>query len=432
MGSICRLKKGGGSRKLADRLPSSVMSDSSRFNSPSRKSRFRAQARSRPAGYPPDPGTAEEGTGEEIAASDEAEVMHDPYAGVPEEELTGEPITPESYAPADVPEDHVPTDMPEGYAAAQAPAEEENSIPAGLRLTRDSNLLVVRQGLSTAMVTTLVIAALVAGTTLGYFFGNAEGKNAVRAVLVTDGARNKSPLDLSGESQAAIDTAFDNTKHARYDDARKQFEALFAKHPEWPSMEIEAARAALYARDFQGAQTLLGKATQDRPLADAALLTALLHLTAQEYDAADVAFAAAVATDPARADIYYFWGENLRREGKPLLAAEKFKAALARNQYENVEPLYLLKYWISLVQSDQEGPSGEGAKIDAGLATPHPSSAALFAGAARAVKAADYKAAAGFLTRAQAITDPTVFGVVLRDPTFLEANLQPELQPFYK
>ena len=55
---------------------------------------------------------------------------------------------------------------------------------------------------------------------------------------------------------------------------------------------------------------MLGKATQERPLADAALLTALLHLTAQEYDAADVSFAAAAATDPARADIYYFWGKT--------------------------------------------------------------------------------------------------------------------------
>ena len=244
--------------------------------------------------------------------------------------------------------------------------------------------------------------------------------------------KNKAALDVSPQVQAAVDSAFEDTKHARYDDARKRFEALFAEHPEWPSMEIEAARAALYARDFQGAQALLGKATQDRPLADAALLGALLHLAAQEYDAADVSFAAATATDPARADIYYFWGENLRREGKPLLAAEKFKAALSRNQYENVEPLYLLKYWISLIQSDQEGPSGEGAKIDASLAAAHPSSAALFAGAARAIKAANYKAAAGFLTRAQAITDPTVFSVVLRDPTFLEANIQPELQPFYK
>ena len=389
------------------------MSDSSRYSSPSRKSRFRAQARSRPAVYSPDHG-AEEGPAEEIAASDEAGALHDPYAPLPEEELMGDPPAAETNAETEV------------------SAEEPDAIPAGLRLTRDPNQPTVRHGLSTGAVTTLILTALLAGAIAGYYFGNTQGRNAAPPAVAVDAAKNKIPLDLSPPVQAALDSAFDATKRAKFDDARKQFEALFGEHPEWPSMEIEAARAALYAHDFQGAQALLGKATQNRPLADAALLGALLHLTAQEYDAADTSFAQAVATDPARADIYYFWGENLRREGKPLLAAEKFKAALSRNQYENVEPLYLLKYWLSLIQSDQEGPSGEGAKIDASLASPHPSSAALFAGAARAIKAADYKAAAGFITRAQAITDPSVFGVVLRDPTFAEANLQPELRSFYK
>lgn len=389
------------------------MSDSSRYSSPSRKSRFRAQARSRPAVYSPDQGV-EEGPAEEIAASEEAGGLHDPYAPLPGDELVGDPP------------------VPEAYIEAEAPVEEQDAIPAGLRLTRDPNQQVVQHGLSTGAVTTLALMALLAGAIAGYFLGNVQSKNALPPAAVADATKNKPLLDLSPQVQAAVDSAFDDTKHAKYDGARKEFEALFAEHPEWPSMEIEAARAALYARDFQGSQALLGKATRDRPLADAALLGALLHLTAQEYDAADVSFAEATATDPARADIYYFWGENLRREGKPLLAAEKFKAALSRNQYENVEPLYLLKYWVSLIQSDQEGPSGEGAKIDAALASAHPSSAALFAGAARAVKAADYKAAAGFLTRARAITDPAVFGVILRDPSFLEANLQPELQPFYK
>ena len=411
-GQICRLKERVISRRLTGRRPSSVMSDSSRYNSPSRRSRFRSQSRSRPAVYSPDQG-AEEGPAEEIAASDEAGALHDPYAPVPEDEIIGDPP------------------VVEAFPAAETPTEEQDAIPAGLRLTRDPNQAVVRQGLSTGTVTTLACTALLVGGIAGYYFGNARGRNAVPPA-VADATKNKTLLDVSPPTQAALDSAFDATKHAKYDDARKQFEALFAEHPEWPSMEIEAARAALYARDFQGAQVLLGKATRDRPLADAALLGALLHLTAQEYDAADTSFAAAVATDPTRADIYYFWGENLRREGKPLLAAEKFKAALSRNQYENVEPLYLLKYWLSLIQSDQDGPSGEGAKIDALLAAAHPSSAALFAGAARAIKAANYKMAAGLITKAQAITDPTVFAVILRDPTFVEANLQPELQPFYK
>jgi hypothetical protein len=87
---------------------------------------------------------------------------------------------------------------------------------------------------------------------------------------------------------------------------------------------------------------------------------------------------------------------------------------------------------MSVVQADQEGPTGEGAKIDAVLASPHPSSAALFAAAARALKTGNYKAAGDFIGKAQAITDPTVFNVIMRDPTFMDANLRPELERFYK
>ena len=386
------------------------MSDSSRFNSPSRKSRFRAQGRGRPsASYPAGQEAAGDSPAEDAAAEDMVESDHDLYAEMPVEEMPGEP------------------------SLEEAPASEQDALPAGLRLTRDPDRVVARQGLSTGAVVGIALATLIAGGAGGYFFGHSRAKAAAAAQPVhVDAVKNMTPLAMSNELQAAVEAAFTDTKQARYPEARQRFEALYKEHPEWPSMEIEAARAALYQRDMQGTQTLLAIATRDRPLADATLLTALLHLTAQEYDAADDSFASAVATDPARADIYYFWGENLRREGKPQQAAEKFKSALVRNQYENVEPLYLLKYWLSLVQSEQEESSGEGAKIDAILATPHPSSAALFAGAARDVKLGKYKEAADLIGKAQLVTDPTVFSVILRDPTFLEANMRPEFAPFYK
>ncbi len=384
------------------------MSDSARFNSPSRKSRFRAQGRGRLSIYASDQAAAEDSPVEDVAAADE----HDHYEGMPVEEMPGEGLIAEN---------------PVEYAAS-----EQDALPAGLRLTRDPNMVVTRQGMSKGAVSLLAVVALAAGGGLGYLLGHSQARAVQVPASGADATKNLPLLVLPANTQAAIEAAFTDTKQARYAEARQHFEALYAQHPEWPSLEVEAARAALYQHDLPGTQALLAKATRERPLADAVFLTALLHLTAQEYDAADDAFAAAVATDPARGDIYYLWGENLRREGKPQQAAAKFKSALVRNQYENVEPLYLLKYWISLVQADQEGSSGEGAKIDAILASAQPTSAALFAGAARAIKLGNYKDAAKLVTKAQAVTDPTVFNVVLHDPTFMEADSRPEFAPFYK
>ena len=227
------------------------MSDPSRFSSPSRKSRFRAQGRAQPAAYAPEPGVVEETPVEEVAAAEEAGTLHDPYAPAPDEELAVDSASPETYAEAD--------------GLAEAPAEEEDAIPAGLRLTRSPDEVAVRRGFSAGMVTSAALAALAAGALAGYFFGNSQGRNATRPVLVADAGKNKTLLDLSGATQTAVDAAFDDTKHARYDDARKAFEAIFAAHSEWPSMEIEAARAALYARDFQGARRCWARQRRSGP-----------------------------------------------------------------------------------------------------------------------------------------------------------------------
>ena len=165
---------------------------------------------------------------------------------------------------------------------------------------------------------------------------------------------------------------------------------------------------------------------------DADFMVALLHLTTKEFDLAEASFGTAVALDPSRADFFYFWGECLRRDGKPQEAIDKFRAALLRNQYENSEGLYQLKLWLSEIQADREEATGGGKEIDNALAQARPPYEALFAAAGRAVKARRFADAAGFFARAQAITEPSVFRVILQDPSFLEESTRPELAGFYK
>ncbi len=210
------------------------------------------------------------------------------------------------------------------------------------------------------------------------------------------------------------------------------FSVLEEKHPEWPSMAVEASRAALYEHDTQAAQNILGILTANRLTPDADFMLALLHLTNKEFDLAETSFGLATALDPSRADFYYFWGECLRRDGKPQEAIDKFRSALLRNQYENSEGLYQLKLWLSEIQADKEEATGGGKQIDTALSQSNPPYEALFAAAGRAIKVGRYADASEFITKAQVITEPAVFRVILQDPAFLEEATRPQLAGFYK
>ena len=237
---------------------------------------------------------------------------------------------------------------------------------------------------------------------------------------------------LTAQVQAQTDAAFDAIKKGHYKEGREMFVVLHDQHPEWWSMTIEAARSSLYQHDALEAQRTLHMITSGQGQSDADFILGLLHLTNKELDLAEASFASAVARDPARPDFYYFWGECLRRDGKPLEAAGRFHSALLRNQYENAEGLYQLKYWLSEIQADQEEASGTNKAIDAALALPHPPYEALFAGAARELKAKHPKQAADYLTHAQAITEPAVFRVIMQDPTLVDQANDSAIAPFYK
>lgn len=197
-------------------------------------------------------------------------------------------------------------------------------------------------------------------------------------------------------------------------------------------MTIEAARASLYSHNPLEAQRTLHDIPSPQGLADGDFVLGLLHLTNQELDLAALCFASAAARNPSRADYYYFWGECLRRNGKNLEAAEKFRSALLRNQYEYAEGLYQLKLWLSQIQADQEETSGANKEIDKELALPRVPYEALFAAAARELKAKHYKEAADLITRTQAVTEPAIFRVIMQDPSFVEESNHPEVAPFYK
>ena len=321
----------------------------------------------------------------------------------------------------------------EETAAAETPAAEQDDLLPNFRLNKVyEERPPAPNGLKDwrwLLVTACLLAGGLAG---GYFLGRSDTAKAVpNGVTLKDPA--KLVVDpLKPEVQAQVDAAFEATKKGRYQEARDQFAALREQHPDWWSMSIESARASLYLHDPQTAQHALAGVSSDLGLPDVDFIMGLLHLTSKELDLAEASFAAAVARDPARPDFYYFWGECLRRDGKPLEAAGRFHSALLRNQYENSEGLYQVKFWISEIQADQAGPSGANKEIDAALALSRPPYEALFAASARELRAKRYKEAADFIARAQAFTEPAVFRVIMQDPVFLEEANRAEIAPFYR
>ncbi len=315
-----------------------------------------------------------------------------------------------------------------------SPDDEDDELPEAFRLKKVySAPAPARHPLTDWRWLLLLLALLGGGLYAGYLLGQRSAAPqgvSPRTRFLQASRAIVGPI--TPDVQAEVDAAFDANKKGRYDDARRRFSLLREKHPEWPSMAIEVARTCLYQHDTQEAQNILGVLIANGLTPDAEFILALLHLTNQEYDLAETSFGLAVALDPGRPDFYFFWGECLRRDGKPQEAIGKFRAALLRNQYENSEGLYQLKLWLSEIQADQEEASGGGKEIDAALSQPHPPYEALFAAAARAIKVRRFSDAADFIRQAQGFTEPAVFRVILQDPTFMEESMRPQLAEFYK
>lgn len=251
---------------------------------------------------------------------------------------------------------------------------------------------------------------------------------APRTVQVISNAEN-----LTSTSQAALDSAFSLMQSEKPQDGRAAFEELLKKHPAWPQLALEEARAAFYQGDEIGAKSILDKAENAGLIgpADAAFMGGMFQMSAGNFPGASISFEHAASWDPTRDDVYYFWGECLRRVGKPAEAATRLRSALLRNQREEVAGIYQLKLWLAEIQGNMDVASGASARIDAELAMPHPSGYALAAAAARSVRAEHPAAAVDFLRRASETLDAPIYRIVLHDALFMQEAYLPDFAPLY-
>ena len=238
---------------------------------------------------------------------------------------------------------------------------------------------------------------------------------------------------LTATEQAELDTAFAAFRSARYGEARRLFVALAQKYPRWKTLNNALAITALAAGDNLGFKKLVEEGESSgaiRP-AESRLLLSQLFVGTKDYESANQFLAESASADPIRAETYYYWGDCLLRWGKPKEAAEKFRAAQLRNIYPTAETLFQTKFWLAEVESGLETTNGIGEQIDQALAAEHPTSPALFAAAARAIKAGQFAQAADHVAKARQISEPATFRIMLQDPYFYGEHWRPEFRAIF-
>ncbi len=253
----------------------------------------------------------------------------------------------------------------------------------------------------------------------------------------------RNPLPAATPPQAAppltradndeLDAAYGALNTGKYAEAEKLFAALRDKHPGWESMGIEVGRAFGLQRNWSRARTALAaEIDAGRLPVEANFQLGILYAEQGEDAESNASFEKALAIDPSRADIYFYRGEILRRQGRPLEAIDKLRSALARNRNPSVGPLYRLKFWLSEIEAGQEESDGTATRINTALALPRPPMEAVFAGALRNIRAGKMQDAAALLARARQAVEPTLFSAIVHDAAFAQDNWRPELAPFLK
>jgi tetratricopeptide (TPR) repeat protein len=278
----------------------------------------------------------------------------------------------------------------------------------------------------------VALALAAAGFAAGWLLAPARPERT-RVVVSNPLAEQWNLPALTAPQQQSLDEAFAAFKAAHYDVAERKFADLLKQQPLWTALNSDRACAAVYRYDEATFLSLVKQGQKDGSLsaADGKLLTALRRVGIGHLKAAAESFAEAAAADPTRADIFDQWGLCLLRWGKPAAAAENFHAAWLRNSFPIMDELYRTEFLLAQIQAGQDTPGGLGPRLDEALADPEPSSAALFAGAARAVRANRFDEAAAWLERARRVTAPSMYLVLLYSPFFNQDRSRPELAPLY-
>ena len=140
-------------------------------------------------------------------------------------------------------------------------------------------------------------------------------------------------------------------------------------------------------------------------------------------------FENATMVDPFSAESFYFWGEALRRAGKPQAALVKLQQAIDRLREPELEAEYRLKIRLAMVELGREKEFAP--EMAARLAEDPPPPDWLLTAAAIALQHRDFAQASNFMEKASHLMDKDLFVMRMRDYYFFGYRFEKPVEKFF-
>ena len=255
-------------------------------------------------------------------------------------------------------------------------------------------------------------------------------------------ARNTTPgapnLDADGVPNAAlspdaaklIDEAMATEQDRNFKQATDLLLQVKKDFPQVRDVDLRLANLALEQNDAAKALPLLNQAIMEnqQPAAAYKLRGTILNRKGGASRGMND-FESATMIDPFSAENFYFWGEALRRAGKPQAALVKLQQAIDRLREPELEAEYRLKVRLTLVELGREQEFAP--EMTARLAEDPPPPDWLLTAAAIALQHRDFASASNSLEKASRLMDKDLFAMRMRDYFFFGFRFEKPLAKFF-
>ena len=353
-----------------------------------------------------------------------------------------EPGTPETAAVPVLPEAGA---APESRGAADrsaVPAEDEKvssqvSPPVPIALTggttgRRSKAATTRRP-RLWLALELGALALLAGA---FLLGRASVRKAAPSTGAEPGAANGAPtVALNPEAAKMIDEAMAAEQDRNVDRATELLLKVQKDFPRVRDVDFHLANLALEQGDSAKALLYLNQAIAKGEQSAAAyrlrggVLSRKGGLRKGGADRGMNDFESATLIDPFSAENFYYWGEALRRAGKPQAALVKLQQAMDRLREPDLEAEYRLKIRLTMIDLGREKEFAP--EMAAMLAENPPPPDWLLTAAAVDMQHHDFANAANYLEKASQLMDKDLFNLRMRNYFFFGYRFEKPLAKYF-
>ncbi len=315
--------------------------------------------------------------------------------------------------------------MPESDAGMK-----EASLPSmTVRTRRRSTVSARGPGLIVPAAIVLTLAAMAAAVWLLAKIARPAPEKATVAVASV-APSGMQALSLTARANELADKIADAARN--HDPAKALALCVLARSEglHLPGLAYQEARFASAAGDSPAAAVAISHSLDlGEEISACHILRASLIARNGKPEAVLREYEAAAAAAPFEPKPFFFWGESLRRSGRPQAALVRLEEAVARATDPDMADFYRFKERLTLIEIDRGAELADDLK--AKLSAPAPAPDWILTAAAIELHKGDRAAATRFLDRAAALLTPDELENRLRDYYFFGFAREPALAKFY-